>query len=219
MRDEEFVLNELLNHGRVKTFSENYLSAFLELEKLKSESVIEDRQIEKSEQSLWCLNQLNHTWKLNLNYLFDPFFWDTKMLVTLEKGKMTQRFPKTRLVMFFTSKGNLSFRWRPVELRENSDFKASAHFIEHRAKFIGSISERPVNELLFLRGEEFARHFFNNERLIFNIHLTNCLIALCSDIEFFLSQYFSAENENEIRFVKKDGIVSGWNIYKKLDRD
>ena len=217
MRDKQVVFKELLSHGRVKTFSENYLFAFLELEKLKSDSVIDDWQIEKSEHALRCLNQLNHTWKSNLTYLFDPFYWDAKMLVTSEKGDVTQRFPKIRLVMFFTSRGNLSFRWRPVEWRKNSDFIASAHFIEHLATFSGSVSERPVNELLFLREDEFARYFLNNERLIFNIHATNCLISLCSDIETFLSRYFSAENENEIRFVEKEGSVSGWKIYDKSD--
>lgn len=218
MRDKQVVFKELLSHGRVKTFSENYLFAFLELEKLKSDSVIDDRQIEKSEHALRCLNQLNHTWKSNLTYLFDPFYWDSKMLVTSEKGDVTQRFPKIRLVMFFTSRGNLSFRWRPVEWQENSDFIASAHFIEHSATFSGGFSERPVNELLFLREDELARYFLNNERLIFNIHATNCLISLCSDIETFLSRYFSAENENEIRFVEKEGSVSGWKIYDKSDK-
>lgn len=218
MQSENIELEKLLSHGKFKTFSENYLFSFLELEKLKLNPVIDAWKIEKLERTLQCLDDLNHTWKSNLAYLFDPYYWNTKMLISEQEGTLKQRFPRIKLVMFFTTRGNLSLRWRPVEHANKSDFIASGHFIENIATFSGSFSERPVNEILFLRSKDFSSYFHNDQLSLFNIHASNCLISLCNNIGDFLSQYFSAEIENEIGFVQEEGIISGWDIYDKLDK-
>ena len=218
MQGENIELEKLLVHGKFKSFSENYLFSFLELEKLKLNPVIEAWKIEKLERTLRCLDELNHTWKSNLSYLFDPYYWDTKMLISEQEGTVKQRFPRIKLAMFFTTRGNLSLRWRPVEPANKGDFIASGHFIENIATFSGSFSERPVNEILFLRSKDFSSYFDNDQLFLFKIHASNCLISLSNDIGNFFSQYFSAEIENEIDFVQEEGIISGWDIYDKPNK-